>query len=165
MNRKLMLQIAGIGWVAGMRAASAPALVNTYLSRFFVRFLLPQPARAFSSPRLTKFLWLSALGELIGDKLPFTPNRTDPPSLIGRTLSGALSGVALSAARHERREVGVVLGGLSAVVSSFVMMNLRKTIADNSRLPDPAVALMEDGIILAAAYNVQRQPVYRRDRD
>ncbi len=165
MNRKLLLQIAGAGWVAGMRAASAPALVNAYLSRYFIRYLLPQPARALSSPRATKLLWVSAFGEMIGDKLPFAPNRTDPPALIGRTLSGALVGVALSAARHERREVGAVVGGLAAVASSFVMMNLRKQIGESTGLPDPAVALMEDAIVLGAGANVRLGSVYRKGSD
>lgn len=148
-----------------MRSASAPALTSTYLSRYFIRTLLPQPARALSSTRITKLFWVAAISEMVVDKLPLTPNRTDPPALIGRTLSGALSGVALSAGRHERREIGAVLGGLAAVVSSFVMMNLRKQIGKSTGLPDLPVALMEDAIILGAYYNVETQPVYRQSSD
>lgn len=162
MNRKLLLQIAGAGWIAGMRSASAPALVSTYLSRYFIRYLLPQPARALSSARISKIFGLAAAGEMIVDKLPFLPNRTDPPALISRTLSGALSGVALSAARHERREVGAVLGGLAAALSSFVMLYLRKTAARSTGLPDLPVAAVEDAIILAAYFNVRAQPVFRQ---
>lgn len=155
MDWKFLLQAIGAGIIAAMRAASAPALVNTYLMRNFSQADLPQPAQALRSPRLSPLLELMALGELAADKLPFLPNRTDPPSLIGRTFSGALAGAALGAARHQRREWGAIVGGLSAALASFVLLHLRLSLGRNTSLPDPLVGALEDSVILSAYYNIQ----------
>lgn len=156
MNQKTLLQIAGIGWVAGMRSMAGPALASTYLREHFIRRLLAQPAHALSARPAANLIRVMALGELIVDKLPYVPNRTDPPSLIGRTLSGALAGAALSAAHRERREVGALLGGLVAAVSTFVMFHVRTGITRNTSVPDLPVGLAEDAVIAAAYYNLQR---------
>ncbi len=58
-----------------------------------------QPERALGHLRAKGVFGLAALGELVGDKLPMTPSRLSPLSLVGRLgLAGA---TALLVARAE----------------------------------------------------------------
>ncbi len=156
MKQKALLQIIGAGWVAGMRSMGALALVSTYLSNSYICRLLPEPARSLCKGRTADAFRMMALGEMVADKMPFVPNRTELPSLVGRTVSGALAGAALSAAQRERREFGALIGGLVAALSTFVMFHVRTGIARETGLPDLPVALAEDAVILGAYYNVQK---------
>lgn len=58
---------------------------------------------------------LTVAGELVGDKLPQTPSRLDPPGPQSRLLSGGLGGAAL--ARGAGRGPGGVLLAVAAGVA------------------------------------------------
>jgi len=144
---------AALGWAAGMRSMMPAAALAQALNR--TRPRVPQlarrrrqPAAALASDRAAALLPLAAAGELVGDKLPMTPARTDPAPLLGRIGAGALAGAAVAAARRQSPI-------LPAAVSSFAMMEARRRVGDEFDLPDPAVAVVEDalavGISVAAA--------------
>jgi hypothetical protein len=57
-------------------------------------------------------------------------------------------------AEGERAEVGAALGAAAAVASSFLFMSLRRVIGKAAKLPDPVVALAEDGLMLGIGYAV-----------
>jgi len=66
------------------------------------------PSLARRQPeRLLGHLWakglvgLAALGELVGDKLPMTPSRLAPPSLMGRLGLAAATALLVARARDE----------------------------------------------------------------
>ncbi|MGH9310283.1 MAG: DUF4126 domain-containing protein, partial [Vicinamibacterales bacterium] len=72
--------IAGaLGAVSGSRSMLAPALV----------------ARAHHASPAAPILALLAGGEMMADKMPFIPSRTDALPLAGRIVSGALAGAAV----------------------------------------------------------------------
>lgn len=75
------------------------------------------------------------------------PSRTDPGPLGARAVSGGVCGAAVFLAAGERAEVGAALGAASAVASAFLLMNLRRVIGKALKLPDPVVALAEDGLV------------------
>lgn len=143
-----LLAIA-LGWTAGMRSMTPPALLAHALSGT----VRPrrQPARVLTSPLAQRLLPLAAGGELIADKLPITPARTSPPALAGRLMMGGVCGAAVAAARQEDWPLPAVLGAVAAGLSSVVMMRARADAARRWVLPDPAVALVEDGLALAGA--------------
>jgi uncharacterized membrane protein len=136
-----------LGMISGLRSASGPAFVSRAASRgamgldgTFLAFL--------GSPRLSKALYLAQVGELIGDKLPATPGRTTWPPLLGRAVSGGLVGAAVFVSEGQHAATGAILGSSAAVAAAFAGEALRSLAAETSGLPDPAVAVAEDGVVL-----------------
>lgn len=104
------------------------------------------------------------LGELVGDKLPMTPSRTDPGALGGRAVSGAIAGLAVATTTTgpDRRGRSAVLGAVGALVGSVVLMRLRSTVARRTGLPDPVVALAEDALAIVGSTVLWRRAGRRR---
>jgi uncharacterized membrane protein len=92
-----------------------------------------------------------ALGEYIGDKLPQTPNRTDPPLLAGRAAFGALVGAIVVTSLHQSLAIGIVLGAVSAVAGAFAGFYARRFLTRDRKLPDFPIALAEDAITIGLA--------------
>ena len=141
---------AGIGLIAGLRSMAAPALVSHHLSQ---RSRGRAPGLLASS-RTAAVLKLLAAGEMVGDKTPFIPNRTDPPALAGRALSGALSGAALAGARGGSPLGAALIGSTAAVGSTFLAYNLRREAGRRSGIPDFLLGLVEDVVVLTAGSNI-----------
>jgi len=87
--------------------------------------------------------------ELIADKLPSAPNRTDPAGLLGRIAAGALVGAAVGGRTGMSRGQSAVIGGLIAFASAHATFRLRRALM--KRLPPIAAAVAEDAIVLTAA--------------
>ena len=85
-----------------------------------------------------------AAGELIADKLPFIPNRTDPVPLVGRLVAGGLCGAAVAVAEGRSLGLGLALGGLGAAVGAFAGYHLRRRATRQGHVPDLEAALIED---------------------
>jgi len=105
-------------------------------------------ARATDS-RFARAAEAAALGELVADKLPNIPNRTDPGPLLGRAIAGAIVGAAVGD-RLDRDRVRYALAGAAiAVLTAQLSFRLRRTLSDH--LPPVAAALAEDVLVVAAA--------------
>jgi uncharacterized membrane protein len=90
--------------------------------------------------------------ELVGDKLPRTPSRLQPPVLAGRLASGA-AGAAALARRQRARPVAPVLAGIAgAAAGSFGGSAWRAWAA--RRVPDWQAALAEDAVAILLALAV-----------
>jgi uncharacterized membrane protein len=144
------LKALQIGLIAGMRTLTAPALVSDRFTRNGGEALAETPLCCIGSREVDTLLKVLAIGELIADKTPWIPDRTTPPALIGRTLSGAFAGATLSAAEGERAEVGAVLGGIGAIASTYGMYHLRRRLKEQTNLPEPLLGLMEDLVAVGA---------------
>ncbi|MDQ2771244.1 MAG: DUF4126 family protein [Bacteroidota bacterium] len=140
----------GFATLAGMRSMSAPALLSHYLSRNPSWLLLNSPLRLLQKPLVATGFRLAAAGEMVIDKLPATPDRIAPPVLLGRLLSGALVGAALYKSRDGRSLTGAVVGGLGAVVATFVSYALRMGISQQANWPVAAVGVGEDALVLGS---------------
>lgn len=158
-GRKHLIQIVGLGAIAGMRSMSAPALAAAYLREH-------QPAdthtffRWLATPTVSNLLKVLAAGELAGDKLPEIPARIEPGPLLGRAVFGALSGAAVSHVHGEREDSGAALAAVAAVASAFGAFYLRKYVVDTFQVPDPLVALVEDTIVLVGGQRLLRLDVF-----
>lgn len=120
-RRMTLGRALGIGTVAGMRSALAPALTARYLAR-------AHPNTTWlSSRRVARALGWMAAGELLVDKAPFVPDRTEPGALFGRAVSAAGAVVALSPKRRRRWHFALSAAG-AAVASAFVMRRLRASV-------------------------------------
>ena len=144
----IYLKAIGIGAVAGMRTASAPALTSHYFENNPSLFLDASPLKGLGRTTTANVLRFMAAGELIVDKLPFVPPRTDPAPLGARAVSGGVCAAAVFLAQGKPPAVGAALGAASAVASAFAFMNLRLWIGKAAKLPDPVVAAAEDGVML-----------------
>ena len=102
---------------------------------------------------MTSAITALALGELIADKLPFTPNRTDPPGLAARVLSGAACAAALSASYGANRKsiaTSAFVGGVAAVAGAYVGMTVRRKLRAQLQVNDAVIAVAEDALAISS---------------
>jgi uncharacterized membrane protein len=139
----------GIGFVAGLRAMTAPAAIawGAYLGWFS----LAGTALAFmGSIWLVGIFSVLALFELITDQLPSTPSRKVLVQFGTRMLMGGLAGAAVGAV------FGVLLAGLAcgvvgAVLGTYIGAAFRGALARAFGKDTPA-ALIEDVIAIGGAF-------------
>ena len=101
------------------------------------------------NPWTRRVLVAGAVGELIADKLPTTPSRLEPPGLAGRLVLGALAAGLFAQTRRAPWLPASGIGAASAIVAANIGHDLRAQLAE--RVPDPAVAVVEDTIALSLA--------------
>jgi uncharacterized membrane protein len=139
-----------IGIIAGLRSLTAPAA--TCWAAHLGWLDLRQSALAFMGSTLATALFtLFAIGELIADKLPFTPSRLSPAPLAGRILLGGLSGSALCAAAGQSLLVGALLGAVGGIAGALAGYHARRTLTQTMHIPDFVIALIEDAIAIGGA--------------
>ena len=142
MRSKISWLAMQMGVVAGMRSAAPHALLG-----------LATAKRRKISLLQTGLVGLALL-ELVGDKLPFTPLRTKPLPLSGRTLSGGLAGFTLARRRKVNPLTATLLGAAAALASSYAFSRLRLAAVDKLHVPKLAAALMEDAAALSLGRRV-----------
>ena len=138
-----------IGGVCGLRSMTAPAAITwgAHLGWLhFHGFLLTFLANTISVVVFTLF----ALGELIADKLPFIPRRTEAGPLGVRILFGAGCGAALCISQAASPALGAVLGGLGGVAGAFAGYYYRRGLS--AKVPDLLLALMEDVVAVGGGW-------------
>jgi uncharacterized membrane protein len=131
-----------------MRAFSAPVVISHMYSRHPSKNLGYTPFQFIQSITTSKVFKVLAAAELVGDKLPYTPNRTSRGGLIGRFLSGVLCGATVYKAGNKNPFIGGLIGGASAIASSFGCMLLRTGLGKRTGIPDPVIGVIEDAIVI-----------------
>ncbi len=119
-----------------------------------------------------KVALVTAVGELVGDKLPITPSRIEGNAGRGRLVIGAMMGGLVASglgARSGGLVIAVATGALGGAVGSYGGFYARKAIVKQYSLPDLPVALVEDAFSyalarLAVAQKIQAVRVTRRLR-
>jgi hypothetical protein len=157
-DSKDMILAGALGWLCGMRSMAGPALVARRLVR---------------NDQVVAALGIGAIGEMLVDKHPATPNRTDPPSVMARTMSGAVTGAAVvvSGAGWSRRVpmrsrraswpmstgdtaaaaiAGAVIGGGAAFIGTHVSYHMRRFAAAQTQAPNVVLGVAEDAIVYGA---------------
>src|SRR5690349_17014295 len=102
-----------LGAVSGMRAMMAPAVIS-WSARKSGLDLHGGPFSAFKGAGIMKAATALMMGEVVADKMPFMPDRTDPMALATRALSGGAAGMAAFKARRRSVVVGAVIGAAAA---------------------------------------------------
>ena len=139
----------GIGFIAGLRAMTAPAAIAW--AGYLLWLPLAGTALAFmGSIWAVGIFTLLALFELVSDQLPSTPSRKVPVQFGTRLLLGALSGAAIGAV------AGVLLAGMAcglagAVLGTYVGAAFRAGLAKAFGKDLPA-ALIEDLVAIGGAW-------------
>lgn len=110
-----------IGFCTGLRSATPSASIAWAQHWGWLRsegiFAKPEAQRAL--------LTLGAAGELVIDKLPFTPSRLETRGLVVRTLGGGFNGATIAASNNRSWGRGVLLGVAGAVVGSYAGYHFR----------------------------------------
>ena len=133
--------------LCGLRSMAGPALLSRAARRGDVEDLELGALGTLS--RLSPLLTVLMVGEMVADKTPFVPSRTSPGPLFGRAASGALVAAALFASQGRGgKGSAALLGALSAVAGAYAGENLRSRGAQRLGVPDPILALLEDGLVL-----------------
>jgi len=153
---KAFRQAAGVGVIAGMRAFMAPAVISHMYSRHPSARLKDTPLKFIQTIGTSKVFKVLAAGELVGDKLPTAPNRTDLPGLTGRILSGAFAGATVYKVEGKNGVIGGLIGGVAAAASTFGCFFLRKALAKNTFIPDAVIGGIEDALVIGAGVGVAR---------
>ena len=137
-----------IGIVSGLRSVTAPAVVawGAHLNWLNLR----NTALSFmASTAAVVIFTLLALVELIADKLPSTPSRTEPVGLIARILLGGLSGACVAVSGAQSIVLGAVLGAVGGVAGAFAGYEVRTRLVKALDVPDLVVALLEDSVAIS----------------
>ena len=153
------MQALGLGAIAGMRAVAAPALLSHYLANDPAGALYNTPLRYLQRPWVATGLKFLAGAELLGDKLPVTPDRISPPQLVARLLSGAVVGATVAGANERPKVNGALLGIAGALVASFGFYFLRKKIGQESGLPNVALGFLEDAIMASGGIALMNETI------
>jgi uncharacterized membrane protein len=112
---------------------------------------LARPLALIGSLPAVIILSLLAIGEIIFDKLPNTPNRTAPPGLIGRIVTGGFTGACVSLGGGRSAYVGAALGVVGGIVGCFGGYQVRARIVKSLRQPDFNIAMVEDLIAIGGS--------------
>ena len=150
MNSSTVFLLAfAIGIVAGLRALTAPAVVAWAASRQWIH-LHGTPLAFMGSTAAVSIFTLLAIGELITDQLPKTPNRTAHVGLIARFLTGGLSGAAVALAGGQALAIGGILGAFGGIVGAFAGYQARTRLVKALGVPDFVIATLEDAVAIGA---------------
>jgi uncharacterized membrane protein len=147
MKLALLVGAFGIGFVAGLRSLMAPAVVCWAAALGWLN-LSGTPFAFMGSGFTRAIVTILALGELVADKLPKTPNRTARGPLLARCLMGGLSGACLFASAQQPVSVGLLLGIVGAITGAFAGYQARMRLVKRLGVRDIYVAVPEDLITI-----------------
>ncbi|HEV7204761.1 MAG TPA: hypothetical protein VGN18_09120 [Jatrophihabitans sp.] len=138
-----------------LRAALAGAASGSRSQAVLAACVLTRPGstrldRWLHRPSVRRSVLYGAAGELVGDKLPVAPSRTEPPGLGARLALGAATAGLLATRRGERPALPAVVGLLAAAGTTFAGPPARAAAAARfgSDLPG---ALTEDVLAVGLA--------------
>jgi uncharacterized membrane protein len=92
-----------------------------------------------------------AVAELVGDKLPRTPDRTSMGPLLARLIFGGLVGGIVAASLNGSGIEGIILGVGGVLVGAFGGYLVRREIVERSSGKDWPVAIAEDLVAVGFA--------------
>jgi len=145
---KPLWQAIGLGVLTGMRTTAAPAIVSPILAHQGEAQIKTGPLKFMGSGITAIVMKILMAGELVGDKLPNTPNRIAAGGVTGRCLAGALAGASIFKATGHNAVTGAVIGSLTAAGSTFGSYYLRRFAGKQIQIPDPYIGAMEDMLVI-----------------
>jgi uncharacterized membrane protein len=140
---QLAAAAAGLGFVAGLRSQMPLRLLAVEANRDS-RTRARGALRLFDSRPALFATGLTALSELVVDKLPFVPDRIDPLPLAGRLFFGGLAGGAVFSGGRKPFVAGAGLGAAAAALGSYAGYSGRTTLGKRSAVPNVALGMIED---------------------
>ncbi len=149
-------QAVSLGVIAGMRSASAPAIASHILSHHQSKTFSRSYLGFMQSKKFAVALKVMAIGEFIGDKLPNTPNRTEPLGVAIRCVSGSLAGASIFKATGNNAFTGALIGSVFALGATYGCFILRRDAVAKLNIVDPIIGAIEDALVLGAGLELIR---------
>jgi uncharacterized membrane protein len=143
----VLLLTLGIGFVAGLRSLTAPAVVAWAAHLGWIN-VHGSPLAFMGSMWAVGVFTLLAFVELVADQLPNTPSRTALVGLSARIVTGALSGACLAVGGGAALWMGVLAGAFGGIAGAFGGYQARVGLVRALRVPDFAIAVPEDLIAI-----------------
>ena len=151
MNPILVILIAlGIGFMCGLRAFAPLALVS-WLANWGWMPLAGSHLAFLGTTTGAVIVSLIALVELVGDKLPNTPRRTESGPLAARMLTGTMCAVAVFAAAGQSLVLGIICGVIGSIAGAFAGYHARRALVSGLRIPDFIIAIVEDIVAIGGS--------------
>src|SRR6185436_16074983 len=138
-----------IGLFAGLRSLTPPAAVAWAV--YLGWLTLARPLSLVGSLPAVIILSVLAITEIMFDKLPNTPNRTAPPGLIGRIVTGGFTGACVSLGGGRSAFGGAGLGLIGGIVGCFSGYHARARLVTSVSTPEFFIALIEDLIAIGGS--------------
>ena len=140
----------GLGVIAGLRSMTAPATL-AWGARLGWLHLQNSRLSILGSKAAVWILTILAFLELILDTNPEMPDRTVPPSLVFRMITGGFSGAVACISLGQPALRGAALGALGAVLGTFAGYQARHRVVTKLHVPDLAAAALEDLLAIGGA--------------
>ena len=140
-----------IGAASGLRSMAAPSQLSLHLAGGRGSGGSGAIGRQLARPSARALLGAAAVGEMIVDKLPIVPDRTDPGPLLGRVVLGSMAGGVLARLNRRSGAAGAVLGGVGALIGAHLGYRARRALTRRAGIPDLVVAAGEDVLAIATA--------------
>lgn len=138
-----------LGATAGLRSVMPLAAVSIGAALGWLG--LGQTWAGFvGAPGTATILGVLAIGELVGDAFPKTPNRTRPLPFTARVVTGAFAGAVLGTPSNNWL-AGLILGAIGGALGTLGGYEGRKSLAKAFGHDLPA-ALIEDLIAIILAF-------------
>ena len=150
MNYVIFVFALGLGFAAGLRSLTPPAVV-AWAAHLGWLNLGSSPLAFMGSTIAVVIFSILAVVELIGDVRPTTSKRTAPVPLLARILMGGLCGACLSAASHQLIFIGAILGGVGGIIGAFAGYEIRRRLVAALNIKDIFIALLEDLVPIGLA--------------
>ncbi|HEY4303125.1 MAG TPA: hypothetical protein VGM82_01555 [Gemmatimonadaceae bacterium] len=128
--------MTGLAAVAHARTQNPDALGSTAPGRHLDRGIA----------KLTAAL---AVGELVGDKMPFAGDRIAPAGIVGRVIAGAVVGAAVANITGRERRNAAIGGAVAAFVGAHLSFQFRRALTRH--MPPLVAALVEDVAVIGLA--------------
>jgi uncharacterized membrane protein len=138
-----------IGFFAGLRSLTAPAATAWAVHLGWLK--LERPLSLIGSLPSVVIFTLLAVVELVGDKLPKTPNRTSPAPLIARIVTGGLTGACVAAGAAQGLFLGAIVGAAGGVTGAFAGYQARKRLVRALGTRDIYFAVLEDVVTIVGS--------------
>jgi uncharacterized membrane protein len=139
-----------IGLVCGLRSMTAPAVVAWGVRLGFLH-LVGTWLNFLSHPAALVIFTFCAAGEIVADKFPNIPSRTQIGPLGFRILFGAICGAAIAYSAHQQHlSSGALLGAVGAIVGAYGGYGYRSALS--GKVSSFAAALFEDLIAIGLGF-------------
>lgn len=156
--------VALLGLAAGIRSMAPLALLAIAERRTGKTAPLtasaPQPWALLTRWQAPAGFGLAALGEMIADKLPFTPARIRVPVLAQRFACGAFTGVAICPPSRPGVWLSAAIGGVSAVAGATGAYFARQQLDQRTPLPDLVWGLVGDALAISLSIIALRRYLF-----
>lgn len=151
--QEIVLAALQLGAFTGLHSFT-PLAVVCWATKLKWLSLAATPFAFFGSNVVIAVATFLAVGELIGDKLPWIPNRTTLLPLAGRMTMATLCALALCFASGTAPAWPIGAAILGAVAAALAGFYLRRALTSRAQLPDLLVAAVEDLIAVGGSFLV-----------